>query len=488
MPKEIRDVQSLKLADVARRSELVRFRRALVLLCMTLFLPGSAQLMCGNKAVGRAALRVVGIIVVGLLAVVWIEGKDGLLELGFESWALIAMQTSIVVLGLCWLALFMDAWRLGRPPTLVKRHRMTVSILSLGLMAVVATPAAYSANLIQEHRDFLKTTFRDGGEADLYKGRLNVLLLGGDGGDNREGIRTDSITLASIDVSSGKTVLFSLPRNLQYAMFPPGTAMEAQFPNGYPDFFFGLYTYGAEHPELFRGAKDPGALAVQQAVAQILGIPVHYYALVNLAGFENVVNALGGITIRVEERLPIGGGKNLAGVSMPIRGYIEPGLQKMGGYKALWYARSRSSSDDYDRITRQKCVMGAILRAADPTTILFNYTKLTKASKSVLATDLTIDDVQRLIKVVDKAKSQKIKSVQFIPPAINPAAPDLNFIRAQVQKALLEAEQPDPSPTPTPADGTKKKKKKKPAATPAPGSANVVAGESVSIDDTCRYS
>jgi polyisoprenyl-teichoic acid--peptidoglycan teichoic acid transferase len=89
---------------------------------------------------------------------------------------------------------------------------------------------------------------------------------------------------------------------------------------------------------------------------------------------------------------------------------------------------------------------------------------------------------------VDKAKSQKIKSVQFIPPAINPAAPDLNFIRAQVQKALLEAEQPDPSPTPTPADGTKKKKKKKPAATPAPGSANVVPGESVSIDDTCRYS
>ena len=479
-------MQSMKLADVSRRSELVRFRRALVLLCMTLFLPGSAQLMCGNKAVGRAALRVVGILVVGALVVVWIEGKEGLLELGFESWALVALQTGIVVLGLCWLALFMDAWRLGRPPTLVKRHRLSVSLLSLALMAMVATPAAYSANLIQEHRNFLTTTFREGGEADLYNGRLNILLLGGDGGDNREGIRTDSITLASIDVSNGKTVLFSLPRNLQNAMFPPGTAMEAQFPNGYPDFFFGLYTYGSERPEFFKGAKDPGALAVQQAVAQTLGIPVHYYALVNLAGFENVVDALGGITIRVEERLPIGGGTNLSGVRMPIRGYIEPGLQKMGGYKALWYARSRSSTDDYDRITRQKCVMGAILRAADPTTILFNYTKLTKASKSVLATDLTIDDVQRLIKVVDKAKAQKIKSVQFIPPAINPAAPDLNFIRAQVQKALAEAVLPDPTPTPTASDA-QKKKKKKPTGTPVPPSANVRPGEAVSVDDTCRY-
>ena len=264
-----------KLADVRRRSELVQFRRALVLLAMTLVLPGSAQIMCGNKAVGRAALRVLGLIVVGGVALVWWEGKEGLLELGFESWVLVAMQSGIVVLGLCWLALFMDAWRLGRPPTLVRPHRVVVSVLSLVLMATVATPAAFSANLIQTHRDFLTTTFRDGGAADLYKGRLNVLLLGGDGGDDRTGIRTDSITLASIDVSNGKTILFSLPRNMQYAQFPPGTPMAAQFPNGFPDFFFGIYTYGAEHPEFFKGAKDPGALAVEQAVAQTLGIPVH---------------------------------------------------------------------------------------------------------------------------------------------------------------------------------------------------------------------
>ncbi|MBA3742825.1 LCP family protein [Sporichthya sp.] len=480
-------MQSSKLADVGRRSELVRFRRALVLLCMTLVLPGSAQLMCGNKAVGRAALRVLGILAVGTVIVVWREGKEGLLELGFESWALIALQTGIVVLGLCWLALFMDAWRLGRPPTLVKSHRLTVSILSLVLMGLIATPAAYSANLIQTHRNFLETTFDTGGVKDLYNGRLNILLLGGDGGDGRTGIRTDSITLASIDVSNGKTVLFSLPRNLQYAPFPPETPMAAQFPNGYPDFAFGIYTYGSEHPEFFKGAKDPGALAMMQMVAQTMGIPVHYYGLVNLEGFESVVNALGGVTIRVEQRLPIGGGTSMSGVAMPIRGYIEPGLQKLSGYKALWYARSRSSTDDYDRITRQKCVMGAILRAADPAKILFNYTKLTKASKQVLTTDLSIDAVKRLIGVVSEAKNQKMTSVQFIPPAIDPAAPDIEYIRAQVQKALLDSEKPTPTPTPS---ETPKKKKKKPtaSATPSLSADNVVPGESVSIDDTCKYS
>ncbi|HUR74975.1 MAG TPA: LCP family protein [Sporichthya sp.] len=476
-------MQSGKLADVGRRSEMVRFRRALALLCMTLVLPGSAQLWRGNKVVGRAALRVVGILLLGAVVVVGYEGKNGLLGLGLEEWALIALETGIVVLALCWLALFVDAWRLGHAPTLARPHRLTASVLSLALMVLVATPAAFSANLIQEHRNFLKAITAPGGPKELYNGRLNILLLGGDGGDDRKGIRTDSITLASIDVSNGRTVLFSLPRNLQYAPFPPGTPMAAQYPNGFPDFAFGIYTYGSEHPEFFKGAKDPGALAMMQMVAQTLGVPVHYYALVNLEGFESVVNALGGVTIRVEQRLPIGGGTSMSGVALPIRGYIEPGLQKLSGYKALWYARSRSSTDDYDRITRQKCVMGAILRAANPAKILFNYSKLTKASRQVLTTDLSIEDLQRLIKVVDKAKSEKIQSVQFIPPAIDPTQPDVNYIRAQVQKALAAANNPTPTPSPTPV-----KKKKKPAATPSTGPKPVVAGEAMSVDDTCRYS
>jgi anionic cell wall polymer biosynthesis LytR-Cps2A-Psr (LCP) family protein len=173
----------------------------------------------------------------------------------------------------------------------------------------------------------------------------------------------------------------------------------------------------------------------------------------------------------------------MSGLPMPIRGYIEPGLQKLSGYKALWYARSRSSTDDYDRITRQKCVMGAILRAADPKKILFKYKNLTKASRQVLTTDLSIDDLQRLVKIVDKAKSEKIKSVQFVPPAIDPTSPDIAFIRAQVQKALAAANEPAPTPTATPV-----KKKKKPTPTPSGGAKPIVAGEAMNVDDTCRYS
>src|SRR5690606_39581374 len=140
-----------------------------------------------------------------------------------------------------------------------------------------------------------------------------------------------------------------------------------QFPNGFPQFFFGIYTWAQENRHLFGKIHDPGALAVEQAVAQTLGIPVHYYALVNLAGFQKVVNALGGITIRVESRLPIGGGLNqLTGKKNPIFGYIEPGLQRMDGYRALWYARSREGSTDYARMDRQRCVFGAMLNELNP--------------------------------------------------------------------------------------------------------------------------
>ena len=478
---------SVARAEAARKSEKVRFRRALTLLAMTLVVPGSAQVMRGNKAVGRAALRVDGLLV-GLLLVGWITlGKQGVIQLGFKSWALIGFQVTTVVLGLCWLALFVDAWRLGRPPTLLRGHRLAAAGLVLALMAGIATPMAWGVSVLDAQRHLVKEVLVEGPMGETYKGRLNILLLGGDGELDRTGVRTDSISLASVDVENGRTVLFSLPRNMEYVQFPPGTKLAKEFPNGFPDFLYAVYTYGTDHPELLPGAANPGALAVEQAVAQTLGVPVHYYALVNLRGFQNVVDALGGIKIRVEQRLPIGGGKSLTGVPQKITGWIEPGLQKLSGYRALWYARSRATTSDYDRMARQRCVMGAILRTADPLTVLRNYQELAKSAEQVLQTDLTTGAIERLIAAAPKTKASKVTSVQFNPPLVNPANPDITAIRARVLTAINKSEvvaAPKPvtpaAPTTKNAPGTKKKKKTTKAV--------VVPGDPVAIDDTCKYS
>jgi polyisoprenyl-teichoic acid--peptidoglycan teichoic acid transferase len=478
-------------ADLRRKSELVRFRRALALLGMTLVLPGSAQVMCGSKTVGRAALRVLalcaGVCVIGFLLI----GRNGVIKLGLNTTALTMGEVAVTVLALCWLALFVDAWRLGRPPTLRRPHRLVSAGLSLTLMAGITAPMGYGAYLMHLQRNVIKDVFVQGGLGQLYNGRLNVLLLGGDGGLDRTGIRTDSISLASIDVATGKTVLFSLPRNMQYVQFPPGTTMAKHFPNGFPDFAFGIYTWATENRNLFPGVADPGALAVEQAVAQTLGIPVHYYALVNLAGFQSVIDALGGITLRVNERLPIGGGHTMGGAPNPILGWIEPGLQHLDGYHALWYARSRATTTDYDRMARQRCVFGAILRQANPATVLKNYSGLAHSAKKVLTTDLTTGALSRLVDVANLTKNTQVTSVQFTNQVIDPANPDINYIRQKVQEAIAASEaQPVPTAKPTASAKPKPKPAKakpKPKPTKKP-TVSAAPGDPQSVDDSCQYS
>jgi LCP family protein required for cell wall assembly len=494
---------SIPAGDVGRKSETVRFRRALGLLAMTLVLPGMAQLTCGSKAVGRAALRIVGLVVLTVVIGYAILGKHGVIKLGLNTAALTTFEVAVVVLGLCWLALFVDAWRLGRPPSLRRPHRFLSAGLSLTLMAGVTTPLAYGAYLIDIQRNLVNGVLVHGGIGDLYNGRLNIALLGGDGGLDRVGVRTDSISLVSIDMSTGKSVLFSLPRNLRYVQFPPGTVMAKKFPNGFPDFAYGIYTWALANKGLFPGVANPGALVVEQALAQTLGIPVHYYALVNLQGFQDIVDAIGGVTIRVDERLPIGGGHETGvcdlpgggcreGKENPILGWIEPGLQHLNGYRALWYARSRATTTDYDRMRRQKCLMGAILKQANPLTVLENYSKLAGAAHKVLLTDLTTGAVDGLLGVADKARKQSFTSVQFTNQVIDPDAPDLSVIRAKVQQAIAASDAipvvpATPSPTPT-AKATHGKTKAKPKPTPTKAPQPTVPGAAQSVDATCQYS
>lgn len=435
-----------------REPEPARFRRALCFLAMTLFLPGSAQFARGNRTIGRTVLLLDALLLVGSVVGWLVLGRDGVVRLLLQPTFLVAVQVMVLLVLLGWLALFADAVRLGRPPSLTRTHRVACGGLALTLMGMVGAPLAYGSQLLGAHRDVLDTIFTPGPTGRLAEGRLNVLLLGGDGGRGRTGIRADSITVASVDVATGRTVLFSVPRNLQGVRFPPNTSMAAQFPRGFPDFLFGVYTYAAEHPALFSGVAEPGPEAIKQAVSQTLGIPLHYYVLMNLAGFQAAVDALGGITIRVDQRLPIGGGTAAAGDSryptgtpLPILGYIEPGLQKLNGYRALWYARSRSSTDDYDRMARQRCVLGAILREADPLTVVKNYKALAASAKNLIQTDLTTGALGELVTVAGRTRETAVTSLALTPPLVRSVNPDVDAVHALVGAAIDTSANPTAS-------------------------------------------
>src|SRR6185312_8556933 len=132
----------------------------------------------------------------------------------------------------------------------------------------------------------------------IAKPRLNVLLVGSDAGPARTGARTDTMMLASIDTTTGRTTLFALPRNIGYAQFPPDSPMALKFPKGFHDpadplsgdyLLNAVYAWGLDHPQdaPTTPTTSPGLNLLEQSVAYMLGVDIDYYVEVNMAGFAS---------------------------------------------------------------------------------------------------------------------------------------------------------------------------------------------------------
>jgi LCP family protein required for cell wall assembly len=239
--------------------------------------------------------------------------------------------------------------------------------------------------------------------------------------------------------------------------FPKGSIMREQFPDGYdcgPECELNsLATWAQDHKALFKGFDNPGVEATKQGVEGITGLEINYYAMVNLQGFERLVDAVGGVTLNVRDPIPIGG------IGSEISGYIKPGERKLNGFETLWFARSRVEADDYSRMARQKCVMNAMLHQLSPQTVVLNFDKIAKASTALITTDLPRSEVDQFMRLALAARSQPVRTVSFVPPMIATGDPDIEKIHAAVEKAIDRSEGEE--------SAQKKTKASRPA--PAPG-------------------
>ena len=235
--------------------------------------------------------------------------------------------------------------------------------------------------------------------------------------------------------------------------FPDGFGCEGCYLNG-------LSTWAADHPAAFAGHEEPGVAATIEGVEGITGLDISYYAMVNLAGFRRLVDAVGGIELNVRDRIPIGGGGG------EVTGHIEPGVQRLDGYQTLWFARSREGADDYSRMARQKCVLGAMLEQLSPRVVVTKFRQIAEASKAVISTDLPRSEVDRFMELAVKAKSQPMMTVSFVPPLVDTADPDVGLIQERVQQAIERSEsRAEGSPRP----GTRRKNREAPAGTATTG-------------------
>ena len=425
------------------RAARVRYRRALMLMVMTLVVPGSAQLVAGNRRVGRFATRLWAVLivsgVVGVLLAAW--HHQYAFWFASDTTVLGYLRLGLMLLAIGWAALFVDAWRIGQPLSLSLSHRRTVVGLNGVLCFSVAGSLLFGAHLVGVQRDFILTMFSGDTVTNQHDGRYNVLLVGGDSGAGRWGMRTDSMTLASIDATTGKTVLIGLPRNMTDFPFSKGSVMHKAWPHGfdcgYPDCELnGIPTWVGDHVSLFKGLDNPAMSGTISAIEGITGLKINYWAMVNLAGFRGLVDAVGGVTLNVRQPIPVGG------LGSDVTGYIKPGVRKLDGFDTLWFARSRDSSDDYSRMARQKCVMNAMLHQVSPETVLTNFEKIAKASSQMISTDIPASEVDRFMALALKAKSQPVATLSLVPPLVNTADPDIALIHRKVAEALAASAHP----------------------------------------------
>ncbi|HKA69796.1 MAG TPA: LCP family protein [Actinomycetes bacterium] len=275
-----------------------------------------------------------------------------------------------------------------------------------------------------------------------HRRTYTIAFLGGDGGPNRQGVRTDAVIVAVVDTKSGNTTLIGVPRNLQRMRFRPGTPMARRFPGGFPDFMFGIYTYAQAHRAVVPGSKHPAADLLKTTLSYNLGVRIDNYVLVNMAGFMRLINALDGVQLRVLERIPIGGQKSLDGTRI-LRyphDYLEPRLYRnMTGRQTLWFSRSRFGSTDYARMARQRCVLGGLARQIDMRTGLAVFARLAPPRGGVLHTDIPVSMLRKLATLGKRIRSAEITGITLGPPLINGADPDWRKIRSTVRASIARS-------------------------------------------------
>ena len=419
-------------------------KRAWYLVVLNILIPGSAQVLAGNRRAGRFALGATLVlwVVVALAIIVYVLNRTVLLTILTNSIALGVVVVALAFYAVLWIVCTFDTLRLIRLVKVAPSARGFVATLSIVALVVTAGGAGYAAANAVSAIGVLNSVFGGGEIAAPVEGRYNILLLGGDAGPDRLGMRPDSISVVSIDAETGEAAMFGIPRNFEQARFVEGSPLYGPFPNGYDcgdDCLVNyLYTYGQEHPELYPEAaaqgSQPGIEATRDAAEGILGLTIQYYVLIDMQGFADLIDALGGIDIDVAERLPYGSNNYDDGSPAPPAGYIEAGPQHMDGETALWYARSRYGSNDYQRMDRQRQVQEAMLRQFDPGNLVTKFQAVAAAGTQVVSTDIPQGMLAHFVELGTKTRELPIEKLNIVPPEFDNVNPDYAYIQLRVDE------------------------------------------------------
>jgi polyisoprenyl-teichoic acid--peptidoglycan teichoic acid transferase len=259
------------------------------------------------------------------------------------------------------------------------------------------------ANSSVKQEDLLPPEMREAGKN--ITGAVNVLMLGMDERTNSTAlIHSDSIIIAHITAAHDKVYLVSLPRDtmVQVPAYPPsgykgGTLKLTE------SFALGNMNSKGQGDDSPDGRKRGVGLLVKAINTFIPGITFNAVAIINFVGFQKLVEALGGVTMCIDQRVEsvhyARSGKYMGEDIYQGPGYLYlPGCRHLLPWEALDYVRQRENlpHGDYDRQRHQQQFMAAVfkeLASAGTLTDITKFSALKDAVGQLLTLDLNGTDV-----------------------------------------------------------------------------------------------
>jgi LCP family protein required for cell wall assembly len=227
---------------------------------------------------------------------------------------------------------------------------------------------------------------------------VNILLVGRDTAMDSKSYRTDVMIVVSINKKTNSATLLTIPRDLY--VYIPGYKVER-------------INTAAEHGDL-TGYPGGGMALLEQTILYNLGIPIHGWAAVDFSGFKQVVDLLGGVDVPVscsmsdwrlkDPSLDQQNANNWEMFTVPA------GVQHMDGDYALWYARARKHSSDFERSHRQHQVLRAMLDKALQLNMLTKIPQLYATYGKIVETDLGLGDILQFVPLATQIGNASIKS------------------------------------------------------------------------------
>lgn len=271
------------------------------------------------------------------------------------------------------------------------------------------------------------------GEGD---GRVNVMILGKGGAEQQDGPDlTDTVIIASIDPVAKEAALLGIPRDL-WVKSPSGgqTKINQIYFDAKHKALNGFSSRQKDSNEAKDKAEAAGLDAMEQTITDVIGIPLHYYAMVDFAGFKKAVDTVDGIDINVAEDLAVKEQMYINGKYMLD---VSSGWNHFDGKRALAFSRSRKTSarGDYARSDRQRAVMIGLKDKVLSSGTIANPVKLNQLMSDFtgqLETDFSVNEILRLYDLSKEIPSDKIASINLEEQIVGDM---INNLSVQVPKA-----------------------------------------------------